>query len=165
MSSTDVVDKSLQTYGRITTYMGSFVGCIILLAFLAAGIYMITKAINTRKYMKETSAQIISVFPYSRNSYNIGVTYMVNGKQYNSSVRSSVYKIMGGSMTIYYDYRNPVIISSTSNTTQIIIGSLLVLCAIIFFIYLVMNVHIVRKSDLAAEGAAISSLTPISYYY
>jgi hypothetical protein len=165
------IDKSLESYGRTQTYMGTFIGSIVLLVFFLIGLYMFIKAIKARNYTKQTKAIIRSIIPHytvgysrgysrTRNTYSANITYYVDNKEYNNIVNVSVFSLVGSEITIYYNVRNPGIISTSSNTSQILIGSGIMVVSIIFAILLYLNTKLVSKSDIAAQDAALANLRP-----
>ncbi len=158
------IDSSIVTYGRTKTYIQTFFGSFILLIFFIAGLFILKKSYDDRNNIKSTTAKILSINPIDR-TYTANISYSINNKEYTNNVNIATYIAPNSIITIYYNINNPNIISTTSNATMMIVGSIFVAIAVLCGILMFYNTYFVSKSDMAARNAAFNDINRQRYGY
>jgi len=142
---------ALASYGRLKTYMSSFILCCVVLSLCVIGGFIINLSVSPNPNMNNTTGII------TQNINGIKVKYSVKNENYENPISLSYTPAIGQKIDITYDITNPNSISEyKSKTKGIGYGAGIMCCGLFICIFISLNLYSVHKYKTAAINTAMT---------
>lgn len=147
-------------YGRFMAIIGLIIGCLIATIMIVGGVVLLFKK---NKYTQIISGDITKSQCNNINnsiSCSLSAQYIVgdeSNQKYtiDNTMNGKTYYNVGDKINIYYDPNNPGLSSTNKPISFVLIGSILIIIALLIICGVSLNYYIVNRYKFAAAATGV----------